>query len=263
MVLGSCSDDTPSSATTDGGTSSGGAAAGMSAGGTTAGRSNAGTSGGVSAGSSAGGAAGSAGASAGSGGGGQASGGGGSGGTSGGGGNGGSGGAPRVYTIEGCDEPGAGGAGGEGNSGGEGNAGGNSGVPAGGAGEGGAGSIIPAISASFTVYDFVTDKPVQTCVDRVNDFDITITGDAPLTVAANLPPGLMPGSVLWTYDGTPIMPHNIFPYTLGPDDNGDYQEPTPPLTAGEHVLTITVYADADAMGAVLGQTSITITVVEG
>ncbi len=266
MVLSSCSDDTPSGATANGGSSSGagGAAAGSpSAGGTTAGNS-AGASGGVSAGSSAGGAAGSGGASAGSGGGGQASGGGGTGGTSGGGGNGGSGGAPRVYTIEGCDGPGAGGAGsgGEGNSGGDANAGGNPAVGAGGAGDGGAGPI-PAISASFTVYDFVTDKPVQTCVDRVDDFDITITGDAPLTVAANLPPGLMPGSVLWTYDGVDIMPHNIFPYTLGPDDNGDYQEPTPPLTAGEHVLTITVYDEADAMGAVLGQATITITVVEG
>jgi hypothetical protein len=134
----------------------------------------------------------------------------------------------------------------------------------GGAGDGGAGpGIIPAISASFTIYDFVTDRPVQTCVDRVDDFTITITGDAPLTVAANLPPGLMPGSVLWTYDGTEIMAHNLFPYTLGPDDNGDYGEPTPPLTVGEHVLSITVYAEPDAMGAALGQATIVITVVEG
>jgi hypothetical protein len=173
------------------------------------------------------------------------------------------GGAPRVYTIEGCDEPGAGGAGGDGNAGGDANAGGNPGVSAGGAGDGGAGSVIPPLLASFTVYDFVTDKPVQTCVDRVDDFNITITGNAPLTVAVNLPPGLMPGSVVWSYDGVALMPHNIFPYTLGPDDNGDYQEPTPPLTAGEHELSITVYADADAMGAVLGQASITVTIIEG
>ena len=135
----------------------------------------------------------------------------------------------------------------------------------GGAGDGGAdaGPIIPVIAASFTIYDFVTDRPVQTCVDRIEDFDITITGDAPLTVAANLAPGLMPGSVVWTYDGTTLMPHNAFPYTLGPDDNGDFQEPIPPLTAGEHVLSITVYAEPGAMGDVLGQASIVITVIEG
>jgi hypothetical protein len=266
LLLGSCSDDTPNAATTTGGSGTGasGATAGTNAGGTSAGTSSAGASGNVNAGSSAGGVAGSAGSSAGTGGGGQTSGGGGSGGSSGGG-NGGSGGAPRVYTIEGCDEPGAGGAGsaGESNAGGDANTGGNPGAPVGGAGEGGAGSIIPAISASFTVYDFVTDKPVQTCVDRVNDFEIAITGDAPLTLAANLAPGLMPGSVVWTYDGMALMPHNIFPYTLGPDDNGDFQEPAPALSVGEHVLSITVYADADAMGGVLGQASITITIVEG
>jgi hypothetical protein len=288
LLLGSCSDDpAPTAATGNGGSSNGGSgvSAGTSAGGKTAGSSSVGAAGNESAGTSPGGKAGGGGTPNG----GSASGSGGTGGSSSGGGNGGSGGAERVYTIEGCEERGAGGAdstaeaniggegnvggesnvggegniGGVGNAGGEGNAGGNAGAPVGGAGEGGAGPIIPAISASFTVYDFVTDRPVQTCVDRVDDFDITITGDAPLTVAANLPPGLMPGSVGWTYDGVDLMPHSAFPYSLGPDDNGDYQEPMPPLTVGEHVLSITVYAEPGGMGGVLGQASITIRVIEG
>jgi hypothetical protein len=289
-LLGSCSDDpAPNGGTGNGGSSNGGggATAATGAGGKTAGNSSVGAAGNESAGTSPGGKSGGGGTPNG----GSASGSGGTGGSSGGtggssgGGNGGSGGAERVYTIEGCEERGAGGAGsiaeaniggegnvggesnvgGEGSNGGVGNAGGegNAGAPVGGAGEGGAGPIIPVISASFTVYDFVTDRPVQTCVDRVDDFDITITGDAPLTVAVNLPPGLMPGSVRWTYDGVALMPHSTFPYSLGPDDNGDYQEPMPPLTVGEHVLSITVYDEAGGMGAVLGQASITIRVIEG
>ena len=270
LWLGSCGDDAPTSSFSNAGSGGGGTAA---VGGFSAGDAGAGVSGSVGAGSDAGGTAGSAGASGGAGG---------SGGANGGGGNGGSGGAPRVYAILGCDEPGASGAGGEGNAGGSGNAGGegsvggdgnvggdgsvggDAGVSVGGAGEGGAGPTIPmpGAFASFTVYDFLTDMPVPTCVDRVSDFEITITGDAPLTLAVNLTPGLMPGSVVWTYDGVAQTRQNNFPYALGDDDNGDFHEPTPPLTAGAHVLGITVYAERNAMGAILGEASVTITVVE-
>jgi len=109
----------------------------------------------------------------------------------------------------------------------------------------------------------VTDKAVQTCVDKIRPFNVTVTGDAPLTVLANIAPGVGPSSVVWTYDGVAQMAHNIFPYALGPDDNGDFQEPTPPLTPGEHLLTITAFDQADGMGNVLGRSSLVLTVVDG
>jgi hypothetical protein len=114
---------------------------------------------------------------------------------------------------------------------------------------------------TFTVHDFVTDDAVPGCLDRTQNFSISFTGDAPLTIVANIAPGLTPGSVGWTYDDVVIAPHNLFPYSLGPDDAGDFGEPVPPLTPGDHELTVTVWAEADGMGLILAEATITVTIV--
>lgn len=204
--------------------------------------------------------------------------GGGTGGASGASGNGGTGGNPpvRVYTIEGCDDAGVGGAGGASGAGGagDGGAGGAGGASeaggaggAGGEGVGGEGGAAgpgpsPNFSATFSVFDFVTDDAIPTCADKASDFSITITGDAPLTVVTDIA-GVTPASVIWTYDGVAQGVHNLAPYSLGPDDAGDYEEPDPPLAPGVHTLTITAYDAMDGMGNVLGTATITLTVVDG
>jgi hypothetical protein len=176
----------------------------------------------------------------------------------------------RVYTIQGCDDAAAGGAAATGGAGGDGGAGGaaGNGGAAGADSDSGAGgdSSTPAVLgtfASFSIYDFETDKPVQTCLNKIDAFNVTVTGDAPLTVVANIAPGITPGSVIFTYDGVLQSSQDIFPYGLGFDTNGDYQEPTPKLSAGTHTLAISAYSMPGGMGSVLGRASIALTVIEG
>ena len=154
---------------------------------------------------------------------------------------------------------GAGGAGGAGGgAGGVGGAGGGAaGGSAGGAGIGGTNPIF----ASFSVYDWVTDKPVPTCLDEVSNFNITVTGDAPLTVVANFGPGNAPGSVLFTYDGQIQLAQNKFPYALAPDENGDFSGPAMPLAPGPHTIGIAAYDQLDGTGNLLGQASVVLTVI--
>jgi hypothetical protein len=190
-------------------------------------------------------------------------------------GGGGSGGSPGpVYTIQGCEDAATGGAGGAtdgagGVGGGADGAGGaTDGSGGSGGNDGGAGGAdgspsLPGFFASFSLYDCVTDKPVQTCVDKVDDFVVNVTGDAPLTVLANIAPGVGPASVIFTYDGVPQPAHNLFPYALGEDDNGDYQKPTPPLTPGVHDISIAAYDKPDGLGKVIGRASIVLTVADG
>lgn len=203
----------------------------------------------------------------------------GQGGTTGGGGSGGSGGsatsnagtggtAPvgRVYAIQGCsDSPAEGGAGGAGGAGG----GGAAGEPSEGGSGGDANDSATAqrakpvgTFASFSVYDFETDKPVQTCLNKIAAFEISVTGDAPLTVVANIAPGITPGSVIFTYDDVPQASQDIFPYALGFDTNGDYQEPTPKLAPGRHALAISAYSSPGGMGDIIGQASVVLTVID-
>jgi hypothetical protein len=179
----------------------------------------------------------------------------------------------RVYTIEGCDL-GAGGAGGATGAGGasDGGAGGAGGAAEGGAGgaggaalggEGGTGDpgSSSSFSATFTVFDFLTDDAVATCEGKISDFSITITGDAPLTVVTEIT-GVTPASVVWTYGGGAESVHNLAPYALGPDDDGDFDAPEPALTPGVHTLTVTAYDGMDGTGNVLGTKTITLTVIE-
>jgi hypothetical protein len=90
-----------------------------------------------------------------------------------------------------------------------------------------------------------------------------VTGDAPLTLLANVAPGVGPASVIFTYDGVPQLAHNLFPYALGEDDNGDYHEPSPPLTPGAHSISIAAYDKPDGLGKVIGRASIVLTVADG
>jgi hypothetical protein len=183
----------------------------------------------------------------------------------------GGGGSPSVrpYTISGCVNATAGGAGGaDSGAGGDGpdNAGGTAVAAAGAGGDGEAGgesSVAPSgVFASFTLYDCMTDKPVQTCVDKTIDFNVTVTGAAPLTVVANVAPGAGPGSVIFTYDGVPQLAHNLYPYALGDDDNGDFYEPNPQLAPGAHTISIAAYELEDGLGKVLGRASVVLTVID-
>jgi hypothetical protein len=170
-----------------------------------------------------------------------------------------------VYTIQGCtDSTGEGGAGGAGGSGTGGDAaGGSDGINE--AASGGDSSMTGTVGtfASFSVYDFETDKPVQTCLNKISAFEITVTGDAPLTVVANIAPGITPGSVIFTYDGVPQPSQDIFPYALGFDTNGDYQEPTPKLATGSHTLAVAAYSLPGGMGGIVGQAAVALTVIDG
>ena len=107
----------------------------------------------------------------------------------------------------------------------------------------------------------MTDKPVQSCVDETADFNITVSGDAPLTVIANFAPGAGPGSVVFTYDGVDQPIQDLYPYALAPDNNGDFTGPTPALAPGKHTLAIAAYDQAGALGKLLGQTSVVMTVI--
>ncbi len=297
LLLASCGDDGGAQFSNGGAGSGGEAAGGLGMSGGSAGTTGADGSGGSTGGGGTGGAngGGDAGGVNGGGGAGGAGGKGGAGGVAGSAGNGGTGGNPvvRVYTIEGCDDAGVGGAGGVDGAGGVGGADGAAGgaggvgggadgaggaggfggidgsggaVDAGGAGgAGGVGGAGPGLSpfVTFTVYDFETDQAVETCEEKVADFSVTVTGDAPLTLTADFAPGVNPVSVVWTYDGVAQGAHNLFPYSLGPDDNGNFQEPTPPLAFGPHTLTVTAYDGMDGTGNVLGTATITVTVIDG
>ena len=135
----------------------------------------------------------------------------------------------------------------------------------GGTGGAGAGGVVAGAggAVAFSVYDWVTDKPVQTCLDEIAEFQITITGEAPLTVVANFAPGLAPGSVVFTYDGIDQPIQDIFPYALAPDDNGDFSGPKPPLAPGKHTLSVAAYQQAGAIGSLLGKASVALTVING
>jgi len=107
----------------------------------------------------------------------------------------------------------------------------------------------------------VTDKPVPTCLDEISNFNITVTGEAPLTVVANFGPGKAPGSVLFTYDGQVQLAQNKFPYALAPDESGDFSGPAVPLGAGPHAISIAAYDQLDGTGNLLGQASVVLTVI--
>ncbi|HTM44011.1 MAG TPA: hypothetical protein VL137_03595 [Polyangiaceae bacterium] len=117
-----------------------------------------------------------------------------------------------------------------------------------------------AFSATFTIFDAQTDQAAPHCSDLVGSGTIAITGAAPLTVAANIS-GVVVGSVAFTYDGMASGTHNTAPYAVAPDNAGDFQAANPPLAPGDHTIAITVYSLPNAMGTVLGQASIVITVV--
>jgi hypothetical protein len=61
----------------------------------------------------------------------------------------------------------------------------------------------------------------------------------------------------------PQASQDIFPYALGFDTNGDYQEPTPKLAAGRHEIAMRAYSLPGGMGVVVGQASIALTVIDG
>jgi len=117
-----------------------------------------------------------------------------------------------------------------------------------------------AFSATFDIFDSDTDQPAPGCSGQMAAATIAITGAAPLTVVANIS-GVVPGSVVFTYDGVEQGTHNTAPYAVAPDNAGDFEQANPPLGVGEHTLSITVYSGADAMGTVLGQATIIITVI--
>jgi hypothetical protein len=67
---------------------------------------------------------------------------------------------------------------------------------------------------------------------------------------------------LFTRDGVAQGIHNAFPYALANDNAGDFDDPVPPLSAGSYALSVSGYAEAGALGTVVGEASFVLTVVE-